>query len=163
MAGVLPVPESPIREIRLGFTTQFVTSQFKVDQQQYADDTQVFISLSKINSSDQVSRLETALVHLTSWVFHNGLPLNPEMSQAIILGTHPRNKSLDNITHFDVNGSPILISDNIRLLGATNDSSLAFNKHVSLFYDIIWIMLLFTNNPIWLKLHLYCPLFWTVC
>ena len=29
---------------------EFVTSQFNVDQQQYADDTQVFISLSKSNS-----------------------------------------------------------------------------------------------------------------
>ena len=36
---------------------QFVTSQFNVDQQQYADDTQVFISLSKGNSPDRASRL----------------------------------------------------------------------------------------------------------
>ena len=111
---------------------QFVTNQFKVDQQQYADDTQVFISSSKSNSSDRVSRLETALVHLTSWFIHNGLALNPEKSEAILLGTHPRNKSLDNITQIDVNCSPIPISDNIKLLGATIDSSLTFNKHVSL-------------------------------
>ena len=111
---------------------QFVTSQFKVDQQQYADDTQVFISLSKSNSPDRVSRLETALVHLISWFYYNGLALNPEKSEAILLGTHPHNKSLDNITQFDVNGSPIPISDNIKLLGVTIDSSLAFNKHVSL-------------------------------
>ena len=110
---------------------QFVTSQFNVDQQQYADDTQVFISLSKSNSPDRVSRLETALVHLTSWFYHNGLALNPEKSEAILLGTHHRNKSLDNITQVDVNGSPIPISDSIKLLGVTIDSSLAFNKHVS--------------------------------
>ena len=73
---------------------QFVISQFKVDQQQYADDTQVFISSSKSNSPDRVSRLETALVHLTSWFFHNGLALNPEKSEAILLGTHPRNNSI---------------------------------------------------------------------
>ena len=111
---------------------QFVTSQFNVDQQQYADDTQVFISLSKSNTPDRVSRLETALVQLTSWFYHNGLALNPEKSKAILLSTHPRNKSLDNITQVDVNGSSIPISDNIRLLGVTIDSSLAFNKHVSL-------------------------------
>ena len=80
------------------FPIQFVTSQFNVDQQRYADDTQVFISLSKSNSPDRVSRLETALVHLTSWFYHNGLALNPEKSEAILLGTHPRNKSLDNVT-----------------------------------------------------------------
>ena len=111
---------------------QFVTSQFNVDQQQYADDTQVFISLSKSNTLDRVSRLETALVQLTSWFYHNGLALNPEKSEAILLSTHPRNKSLDNITQVDVDGSSIPISDNIKLLGVTIDSSLAFNKHVSL-------------------------------
>ena len=90
------------------------------------------ISLSKGNSPDRTSRLETALVHLTSWFYHNGLALNPEKSEAILLGTHPRNKSLENITQVDVNGSPIPISDSIKLLGVTIDSSLAFNKHVSL-------------------------------
>ena len=109
------------------------SSGFNVDQQQYVDDTQVFISLSKSNSPDRVSCLETALVHFTSWFYHNGLALNPEKSEAILLGTHPRNKSLDNITQVDVNGSPIPISDSsIKLLGITIDSSLAFNKHVSL-------------------------------
>ena len=91
-----------------------------------------FISLSKNNSLDRVSCLETALIHLTSWFYHNGLALNPEKSEAILLGTHDRNKSLVNITQIDVNGSPIPVSDNIKLLGVTIDSSLAFNKHVSL-------------------------------
>ena len=91
-----------------------------------------FISLSKSNSPDRVSRLDTALVHLSSWFYHNGLALNPEKSKAILLGTHPRNKALDNITQVDVDGSPIPISDSIKLLGVTIDSSLAFNKHVSL-------------------------------
>ena len=63
---------------------------------------------------------------------YNGLALNPEKSEAILLGTHPRNKSLDNITQVDVNCSPIPISDNIKLLGATIDSSLAFNKHIDM-------------------------------
>ena len=52
----------------------------------------------------------------------------------VIMGnsTHPRNESLDNITQVDVKGSPIPISDSIKLLGVTIDSSLAFNEHVSL-------------------------------
>ena len=112
--------------------SQFVTSQFNVDQQQYADGTQVFISVSKSNSPARVSRLETALIHLTSWFYHKGLALNPEKSEATHLGTHSRNKSLNNITQVEVNGSPIPISDNIKLLGVTLDSSLALNKHVSL-------------------------------
>ena len=89
-------------------------------------------SLSHKRPAFHTSRLETALVHLTSWFYLNGLALNPEKSEIFLLGTHPRNKSLDNITQVDVNGSPIPISDSIKLLGVTIDSSLAFNKHVSL-------------------------------
>ena len=71
----------------------------------------------KVTPRTGLSRLETALVHLTSWFYHNGLALNPEKSEAILLGTHPRNKSLDNITQVDVNGSPIPISDSIKATG----------------------------------------------
>jgi hypothetical protein len=45
------------------------------------------VCCTQSNSLDRVSRLETALVHLTSWFYHNGLALNPEKSEAILLGT----------------------------------------------------------------------------
>ena len=111
---------------------QFITAHFKVDQQQYADDTQLFISMSKTNSADQIHCLESALLHLTSWFYFNCLALNPEKSEAILLGTHARNKSLGDINQVDIAGSPIPLSDNIKLLGTTIDSTLNFSKHVSL-------------------------------
>ena len=111
---------------------QFVASHFKVDQQQYADDTQLFISISKTNSADQIRCLEAALLHLTSWFYHNCLALNPEKSEAILLGTHARYKTLSNINQVDIAGSPIPLSDKIKLLGVTIDSTLNFSKHVSL-------------------------------
>ena len=129
MTRVLPVSDGPLCEIRsttwlktgvphgsvfgpILFTSfispiQFVISQFNLDQQQYADDTEAFISLSK--SIFRVSQLETALVHLTSWFYHNGLALNPEKFEAILLGTRPCNKSLDTIPQVDVTGLPIPI------------------------------------------------------
>ena len=111
---------------------QFVASHFKVDQQQYADDTQLFISISKTNSADQIRCLEAALLHLTSWFYYNCLALNPEKSEAILLGTHARYKTLSNINQVDIAGSPIPLSDKIKLLGVTIDSTLNFSKHVSL-------------------------------
>ena len=111
---------------------EFVASHFKVDQQQYADDTQLFISISKTNSADQIRCLEAALLHLTSWFYYNCLALNPEKSEAILLGTHARNKTLSNINQVDIAGSPIPLSDKIKLLGVTIDSTLNFSKHVSL-------------------------------
>ena len=72
------------------------------------------------------------LLHLTFWFYYNCLALNPEKSEAILLGTHARNKSLSNINQVDIAGSPIPLSDKIKLLGVTIDSTLNFSKHVSL-------------------------------
>ena len=60
------------------------------------------------------------------------IALNPEKSEAILLGTHARNKTLSNINQVDIAGSPIPLSDKIKLLGVTIDSTLNFSKHVSL-------------------------------
>ena len=76
---------------------QLVAANFKVDQQQYADDTQLFILISKTNSVDQIHCLKATLLQLTSWFYYNCLALNPEKSEVILLSTHARNKSLSNI------------------------------------------------------------------
>ena len=76
--------------------------------------------------------LEAALLHLTSWFYYNCLALNPEKSEAILLGTHARNKTLSNINQVDIAGSSIPLSDEIELLGVTIYSTLNFSKHVSL-------------------------------
>jgi hypothetical protein len=64
----------------------------------------------------------------------NSLSLNPDKSDAILLGTHRRNSTLSNITitHINVAGSTVPLSDSIKLLGVTLDKSLTFNKHVNL-------------------------------
>ena len=48
-----------------------------VHQQQYTDDTKVYISIS-CNNTFQLDNLEDCLLFLFSWLSHNGLPLNPE-------------------------------------------------------------------------------------
>ena len=56
--------------------------------------------------------------------------LKSQFSSALIHAINHMIKSIRSLV--DVNGSPIPISDSIKLPGVNIDSSLAFNKHVSL-------------------------------
>jgi len=116
-------------------------SQSGVNQHQYADDTQLHIAISPTTSSSELCKLESALHTLSYWFSQNWLALNPEKSDAILLGTHQRNNTLANISTINVAGSAVSLSDHIKLLGITLDNTLTFHKHInfvsqSCFYHI---------------------------
>ena len=56
-------------------------------QQQYADDTQLYISISVKTITENTCRLESCLSDLHAWFSHNWLALNPSKSEALLLGT----------------------------------------------------------------------------
>ena len=59
-----------------------------------------------------------------SWFCINGLTLNPDKSDAIVLGTRQRSASYSSLTTVDVVGSRISLSDHIKVLGVTLDEHL---------------------------------------
>ena len=118
-----------------------IASLHNVHQHQYADDTQLIISLSPTHFSAEISNLTGCLSALNSWFCINGLALNPDKSDAILLGTRQRSASYSSLTTVDVAGSGISLSDHIKVLGVTLDKHLTFDDHVnsvsrSAFYHI---------------------------
>lgn len=109
-----------------------ILSQLGVHQHQYADDTQLYIGISRSNASTNLNILESALSTLSFWFSKNWLALNPEKSEAILFGTHQRNSTLADISSINVAGSTITLADHIKLLGITLDKSLTFHKYVNL-------------------------------
>jgi len=73
-----------------------------VSQQQYADDTQLYISFSPSELSGQINAVQLCLASFDSWFCENGLALNSIESDAILFGTHQRLKSLTNLKAFNV-------------------------------------------------------------
>jgi Reverse transcriptase (RNA-dependent DNA polymerase) len=107
-----------------------IASFFSVSQQQYADDSQLFISLSHGHSQD-ISRLENCLTALHAWFCQNSLSLNPDKSDTIILGTRQRAHSYSDLTSVNIAGTVVPLADHIKVLGVTLDSHLTMDKHVS--------------------------------
>ena len=107
-----------------------IFSSFGLLQQQYADDTQLYVAISKDNHFLALNQLEDCLVVLHIWFCHNGLALNPDKSDAIIFGTAQRTRSLQNLSTVNVAGAIVPISDHIKLRCVTLDSRLTFDTHI---------------------------------
>jgi len=61
------------------------------DRYQYADDTQLFISIFKSSAFADLHVLEPALADQSNWFSLSCRTLNPTKSEVILLGTHQRN------------------------------------------------------------------------
>ena len=108
-----------------------IISSSGIHHQQYADDTQLFISLTSSGQYDSIDRLERCLLTLHEWFCVNGLALNPDKSEAIWLSTHQRSRTLPPHTSVNVAGTTVQITDKIKTLGVTLDNKLTFDHHVS--------------------------------
>ena len=116
------------------FTTPLgdVITQFSVKFHQYADDTQIYLAVSRENSSSAVSNLMACTTAVYNWLLHNTLALNPDKSDAAMFGTAQRVQSLQdqNLVSVSVAGTPITLTDHIKSLGVTFDTRLSFDKYV---------------------------------
>jgi len=61
----------------------FIASHLGISLQQYADDTQLYISVSADDLTVQLNSLESCLQSLHSWLCQNGLALNSGKSESI--------------------------------------------------------------------------------
>jgi len=65
------------------------------------------------------------------WFFHNGLQLNAEKSEVVILGTGHQLPATANITAVEVAGSNLIVHDRLEAMGVTTDSHLRFDCHAN--------------------------------
>lgn len=105
---------------------------FGICHQQYADDTQLYISVTQPNYAYKISILQNCLQAIKNWFLHNQLVINPDKSEAILLSTPQRVEKLKAEGHNSINIADIEIpfSDSIKTLGVSIDSNLTFSHHV---------------------------------
>ena len=97
----------------------------------YADDTQVYISLSQSDAQESVSTLSDCLTDILFWMESSKLKLNPDKTDLIIIGTKQQRNRV--ISHFPVKllASDTFSSDAVRNLGVVFDSDFNFCQHIS--------------------------------
>ena len=71
-----------------------IAQSHQVLQQQYADDTQLYVALSTLNNGNEVNTLQSCLSSIHVCFCENGMALNPTKSDAILFGTSQRLKTM---------------------------------------------------------------------
>ncbi|KAK7933805.1 hypothetical protein WMY93_004701 [Mugilogobius chulae] len=94
----------------------------------YADDIQLYVSTSSINTITQ-SSLTQCLTDIKTWMTHNFLKLNSDKTDIIIIG--PKTLSKSSSILFNFNNSTFTPSPLIRNLGILLDSNLSFESHIN--------------------------------
>ena len=92
----------------------------------YADDTQLYLSI-KPDESNQLSKLQTCLKDIKSWMSCNFLMLNLEKTEILVLG--PKNLR-DSMSTATLDGITLASSTTVRNLGVIFDQDLSFNSHI---------------------------------
>ena len=113
-----------------------VIKAFNVSHHQYADDMQLYIALDH-NHPDDIRNLTPCTAAVCRWFLLNGLCLNLNKSEAIILGTPTSTSHTDNPRNVIVASAVIPVTSTLKSLGVTLDSQLNFNQHIK-----------FANHPI---------------
>ena len=108
-----------------------VIESFGISHHQYADNTQLYLAISSSNWQSKVETIESCLLPVHRWFSVNFLALNPDKTEAIILGTWQQQQWLSRLFNkINVARTEITISESLKTLGVTFDQHLSFKNHV---------------------------------
>ena len=97
-----------------------VIASHGVQYHQYADDTQLRLAMRADNTSAELSVLAACTADVRQWYMQNGLQLNPDKSEALIIGTahqlRAATSTVSSVTVADVN---LPLANEMKVLGVT--------------------------------------------
>ena len=107
--------------------SSIIHSHSSINHHFYADDTQLYITLSPTNFSHSIQKLKNCLNDIQNFMFANKLKLNPEKTEFNHIGSKNKRKQL--LPHFPINilGNQVSPAQSVRNL----DSNFSFSDHVS--------------------------------
>jgi len=87
-----------------------------------------YTALSKSDKNASVDKLQNCLSTVHLWFSQNGLVINPEKSEAVLLSTSQQARA--SVSALTVAGCMVPLTDTVKILGVTTEHHLTFKTHV---------------------------------
>jgi len=97
---------------------------------QYADDTQIYTAIHP-NTLQPFETIMHCVDLVVRWFLENGLLINPDKTDAIVLGSRQQISKLDLSSGLLVAGTQVSFSNKLKVLGVSLDPTLSMDAHVS--------------------------------
>ena len=97
---------------------------------QYADDCQIYVSVSVADASAAASRLPACIDDVNRWMSASRLRLNPAKTQIMWLGSRQQLQKVE-VNDISILATTVRVTDTARDLRIVIDSQLSMEAHVS--------------------------------
>ena len=106
-----------------------VIESFSIKHQQYAGNTQLYLSMRASDSTQELDVLRSCSTAVRDWYLSNNLLLNADKSQAIVLGTANHLRDLNCFSRSGCQAMPVATT--LKSLDVILDQRLTFNEHAT--------------------------------
>ena len=121
----------PVLFILYTLSLSTIIYSFDINHLLYADDTQIFISLSISNVKESLEKLQHCVITVSAWMTGSKLKLNPSKTDFLLIGIKLQREKILNIFPCLILGQDTSPSASAKNLGVVFDSSLDFLKDIS--------------------------------
>jgi len=83
------------------------------------------------NTAASLSILAACTTDVKQWYMQNGLPLNPDKSEALFMGTATQLRAVSSLKTVSIADVDLPVADSMRVLGVTLDRCLTFDNLAS--------------------------------
>lgn len=97
---------------------------------QYADDTQLYTAVNADDNDQGIRNLELCTVAVRDWFLQNGMLLNPDKSEVLLVAGRAQVVKFAGGTGISVADSKLTFAVQLKSLGVVIDQSLSFNQHI---------------------------------
>ena len=108
-----------------------VISRHNICHHLYADDTQIYLSLSKTDPEMSLSLVQQCLQDVSDWMIASKLKLNPDKTELILIGTKAQRDKFKKYFPTKLLDQDVTSTDSARNLGVEFDKDFKFKKHIS--------------------------------